>query len=114
MEKKRENKRKTRHKRVRGKIYGAKKRPRLCVFRSANHIYAQIINDEQGKTIVSADDREIKKGKKTERAQKVGVSIAEKALEKKIKEVVFDRGGYKYHGRVKALAEGARERGLIF
>ncbi len=106
--------RKMRHKRVRGKIYGTKERPRLCVFRSANHICAQIINDEQGKTIVSLDDRNIKKGKKIERAAKVGASIAEKAKEKKIKEVVFDRGGYKYHGRVKALAEKAREQGLIF
>ena len=114
MKRKETKHRKIRHKRIRGNVYGTEIRPRLCVFRSAKHIYAQVINDEQGKTIVSADDRNIKKGKKTERAQKVGLSIAKKALENKIKEVVFDRGGYRYHGRVRALAEGAREQGLIF
>jgi len=100
-----------RHKRVTSKIGSDK--PRLCVFRSNQFIYAQII--EAGKTIVSVDDRELKgKEKKAESSKKVGQLIAQKAIEKKINEVIFDRGGYKYHGRVKALAEGAREGGLKF
>jgi len=109
-------KRKRRHKRVRAKISGTAKCPRLCVFRSNKHIYAQLINDEKGKTLVVAKDLEIKdlKSKKTEIAYKVGELIAEKAIKNKIKKIVFDRGGYKYHGRVKALAEGARKGGLIF
>lgn len=112
----RQEKRKRRHKRVRAKIFGTAKVPRLCLFRSASHIYAQLINDEKGKTLVSASDLEIKKSKdkKTALAGKVGKLIAKKAAEKKIDKVVFDRGGYKYHGRVKALAEGAREGGLKF
>ena len=110
-------KRKRRHKRVRAKISGTAKIPRLCVFRSNKHIYAQLIDDTQGKTLLSASDLEIKfKGKKTktEKAFEVGKLIAKKAQEKKIQKIVFDRGGYKYHGRVKALAEGAREGGLKF
>jgi large subunit ribosomal protein L18 len=130
LKEKKQEKRKRRHKRVRAKISGTKERPRLCVFRSNLHIYAQLINDEKGKTLLSASDLELKKkaekekvksGKKEESqsgkkaiAYKVGELIAEKALKKKIKKVVFDRGGYKYQGRVKALAEGAREGGLIF
>jgi len=119
-------KKKKRHRRLRAKIFGTKKRPRLCVFRSARHIYAQLIDDEQGRTILSASDTDLKKRGKTKKDSgssltgkvkqsfEVGRLLAEKALAKKIKEVVFDRAGYKYHGRVKALAEGAREGGLKF
>lgn len=90
-------------------------KPRLCVFRSNKHIYAQLINDQNGKVLLAASDLEVKKkGTKKELAQEVGKLIAQKAKKKKIEKVVFDRGGYKYHGRVKALAEGAREQGLIF
>ncbi|MBI2042279.1 MAG: 50S ribosomal protein L18 [Candidatus Nealsonbacteria bacterium] len=107
-------KRKIRHKRIRAKITGTSKRPRLAVFRSAGHIYAQLIDDEKGKTLASASDLAIKRGKKSERAKEVGKLIAKVSIEKKIKGVVFDRGGYPYHGRIKALAEGAREGGLNF
>lgn len=111
----RKKKRIKRHKRVRAKVSGTKKKPRLCVFRSAKHIYAQLVDDETGKTMLSADDLEIKGNKKkVEVAEEVGKLIAKKAVEKQMKEVVFDRGGYKYHGRVKALADGAREGGLKF
>ncbi|MFZ3054740.1 MAG: 50S ribosomal protein L18 [Minisyncoccales bacterium] len=104
-----------RHKRVRAKVLGSESKPRLCVFRSATHIYAQLIDDVKGKTILAVNDVDIKgKDKKTDSAKKIGKMIAEKAIEKKISEVVFDRGGYQYHGRVKALAEGAREGGLKF
>ncbi|GMX58391.1 MAG: 50S ribosomal protein L18 [Candidatus Microsyncoccus archaeolyticus] len=102
-----------RHKRVRAKIKGDAKIPRLCVFRSASHIYAQLIDDEKGKTIISVKDTDLK-GKKSDIAKKVGSLIAEKAKEKKIEKIVFDRGGYKYHGRVKALSDGVREGGLKF
>jgi len=94
-----------RHRRVRAKIHGTAEVPRLCVFRSNKHIYAQIIDDDKGKTIVSA---------KGEKAVEVGKEIAVKSVEKKITKIVFDRGGYKYHGKVKALAEAAREAGLKF
>ena len=142
-------KRLKRHRRVRAKISGTNKVPRLCVFRSAKHIYAQLINDEKGQTLVAASDLELENSKtelpfmeakvkkrtkssspvksqklKKEReivrtgkvalAYEVGMLIAKKALEKKIEKVVFDRAGYEYHGRVKALAEGAREGGLKF
>lgn len=103
-----------RHERVRARIKGSSNKPRLCVFRSNNHIYAQLIDDEKGKTLISTNDLDIKKGKKIDIARQLGVTLAEKAKEAKIEEVVFDRGGYKYHGRVKALAEGAREAGLKF
>lgn len=106
-----------RHRRVRAKIQGTDERPRLCVFRSNKHIYAQIIDDEKGRTLVSASDLEIKdskKDKKTDLAQKVGQLIAQKAKEKKIKTVVFDRGGFRYHGRIKTLADEARKQGLQF
>jgi len=102
-----------RHKRVRAKIKGTNKIPRLCVFRSIKHIYAQLIDDDKGKTLASADDAGIK-GSKVEIAEEVGKLIAQKASEKKIEKIVFDRAGYKYHGRVKSLAEGAREAGLKF
>ena len=112
--------RKIRHHRVRVKVEGTASRPRLCVFRSLNHIYAQVINDEQGHTLVTAStlDPEIKGGAdsqaKSARAGLVGSLVAKRALDNGIKEVVFDRGGYQYHGRVKALAEAARQAGLKF
>ena len=105
-------KRYRRHRRVKTKIFGKKEKPRLYVFRSQKHIYAQIIDDEKGKTMVSASDLEMKKVK--EKAKEVGKLIAKKAKDLKIEKVIFDRGGYKYHGRVRALAEGAREGGLKF
>lgn len=106
-----------RHQRVRKNISGTAERPRLNVFRSLNHIYAQIIDDTKGITLVSAStmDKEFKEyGGNCEAAKAVGKMVAEKALEKGIKAVVFDRGGYVYHGRVASLAEGAREGGLDF
>jgi len=109
-----------RHYRVRQKVNGNNARPRLCVFRSLNHIYAQVIDDSQGHTLVAASslDAEIAgdlKGKsKSERAGIVGSLLAKRATGKKIKQVAFDRGGFKYHGRVKALAEAARKGGLKF
>ena len=104
-----------RRKRIRAKISGTAACPRLSVFRSAKHIYAQIIDDEQGVTLVSAStmDKDFNGfGGNVEAAAEIGKKIAAKALEKGITEVVFDRGGYVYHGRVKALADGAREGGL--
>lgn len=112
--------RKRRHNRVRAKVIGTTSRPRLCLFRSLNHIYAQVIDDAKGNTIASAStlEPELKgnsQGKtKTARAELVGSLVAKRALEKGISQVVFDRGGYKYHGRVKALAEAARQGGLKF
>mgnify|MGYP001600500456 CR=1 FL=1 len=107
--------REKRHARIRAKVKGTSARPRLIVFRSSSAIYAQLIDDEKRKTITCVSDLKIKnKEKKVERAKKVGLLIAEKAKELKIDSVVFDRAGYKYHGRVKALAEGAREGGLKF
>ncbi len=109
-----------RHARVRFKVKGTTLKPRLCVFRSLNHIYAQIIDDSQGYTLVSAStlDPETKKetdGKvKAGKAELIGSMIAKRALSKGINQVAFDRGGYKYHGRVKALAEAARQGGLKF
>ena len=106
-----------RHNRVRGKISGTAERPRLCVFRSENNIYAQIIDDVAGNTLCSASTVEKGfegNGGNIEAAKKIGNKIAERALAKGIEEVVFDRGGYIYHGRVQALAEGARESGLKF
>lgn len=109
-----------RHKRVRRKISGTSQRPRLCVFRSSNNIYAQIIDDTKRVTLVAASslEAEVKSavnhtGNK-EAAKKVGELVAKKAVEKGITEVVFDRGGYLYHGRIQELAEGAREAGLKF
>ncbi len=105
-----------RHKRVRGKIAGTPERPRLNVFRSATNIYAQIIDDVNGVTLVAASSLEkgFDAGTKSESAKKVGLAVAERAKAKGIEVVVFDRGGYVYHGRVQALAEGAREGGLQF
>ena len=106
-----------RHTRVRGKISGTPERPRLNVFRYAKHFYAQIIDDGNGVTLASASsmDKEFEgNGGNTEGARKVGAMVAKRAAEKGIAEVVFDRGGFLYHGRVKELAEGARENGLKF
>ena len=106
-----------RHKRVRAKISGTPERPRLSVFRSGTNIYAQVIDDVNGVTLVSASSLEKDfacEGTKSDAAKQVGVNVAERAKAKGIDTVVFDRGGYVYHGRVKALAEGAREGGLQF
>lgn len=109
-----------RHLRVRKKISGTAERPRLNVFRSDKHIYAQIIDDTKGVTLVSASTldkslrEEVKNGANVEAARKVGALVAERAKEKGIEKVVFDRGGYMFHGRVKALADAAREGGLEF
>src|SRR5689334_22685167 len=113
--------RKRRQIRVRSKVYGSPERPRLNVFRSARHIYAQIIDDDKGYTLVAASTVEADtKGKitdentKIDEAKLVGQTIAKRAIDKGIKQVVFDRAGYLYHGRIKALADGAREAGLQF
>jgi large subunit ribosomal protein L18 len=105
------------HARIRRKLRGTAERPRLAVFRSVAHIYAQVIDDAEGKTLVSASS--VDKGAKTNggnvaAAKAIGKTVAERAREKGIKSVVFDRGGYQYHGRVKALAEAARAAGLEF
>lgn len=103
------------HKRMRFRITGTPERPRLAVFRSAKHVYAQIIDDTKGVTLVSASTLNVKsEGTKTDAAKSVGEAVAKKALDAGITKVVFDRGGNIYHGRVKALAEGAREAGLDF
>ncbi len=111
---------KIRHRRVRQKVTGTISRPRLCVFRSLNHVHAQLIDDSRDQTLVSMStlDSQVKSKtdgmEKSKKAGIVGTLLAEKALSKGIKQVVFDRGGYKYHGRVKALAEAARKAGLEF
>ena len=108
------------HERVRTKVAGTPERPRLCVYRSLEHIYAQVIDDRSGKTVVAASsvDKETKKGLKgggnIAAAKVIGKAIAERAKAAGVNKVVFDRGGYKYHGRVKALADAAREAGLQF
>ena len=100
---------------IRTKISGTKEMPRLSVFRSNKYIYAQIVDDQKGKTLVAANEKETKnEGNKTLKANALGKALAKKAKEKKINKVVFDRGSYRYHGRVKAFAEGAREGGLKF
>jgi large subunit ribosomal protein L18 len=135
LQKIKQQKRVRRHKRIRAKIKGTAKRPRLSVFRSNKYIYAQLIDDSKGHTLISVSDLELEKLKiknkklktqiKNEKTEKIlsskikvtyeiGRLIAQKALEKKIKQVVFDKGEYKYHGRIKAVAEGAREAGLVF
>ena len=109
-----------RHRRIRKNMRGTSDAPRLCVFRSANHIYAQVIDDDSGVSLCSASTMsqelagELTGLKKTERSKKVGLLVARRAREKGIERVAFDRGGYLYHGRVRALAEGAREGGLKF
>ncbi len=112
--------RQKRHRVVRNKIHGSAERPRLNVYRSLNHIYAQLIDDDAGVTLLAAStlDKEVRgeieKGSNIDAAKAVGKVLARRALEKGIKNVVFDRGGYKYHGKVKALADAARETGLNF
>lgn len=105
------------HLRVRKKVTGTTDKPRLCVFRSLKHIYAQVINDTTGNTLVSASTLDVilrgESGGNIEAAKKVGQQVAQRALEKGIKQVVFDRGGNLYHGRIAALADAAREAGLI-
>jgi large subunit ribosomal protein L18 len=107
------------HQRIRNKVWGSGQRPRLCVFRSLKHTYAQLIDDSEGKTLVSAsslsvDGKKLKHGGNIAAAKKVGELIATEAKKVGIEEVVFDRGGYIFHGRVKALAEAARKAGLKF
>ncbi len=104
------------HKRIRAKVMGTAKRPRLSVFKSNNYIYAQAIDDENQVTLASASDLEIKaiKGKKTEKSVQVAQKLAEKLKAKEIDAIVFDRGGFKYHGRVKILAEELRKLGIKF
>jgi large subunit ribosomal protein L18 len=112
--------RQRRHTRVRHKVFGTPERPRLNVFRSLNHIYAQVIDDSQGRTLASAStiDRLLRQDlaalNKKEQAKAVGRALAERVRAQGIEKVVFDRGGYPYHGLVKALAEGSREGGLVF
>ena len=104
------------HSRIRVKLSGTGERPRLNVYRSLNHIYVQVIDDQTGKTLVSASSlgMKLKSGGNVAAAKEIGKTVAERAAEKGIKRVVFDRGGYLYHGRVKAVAEAAREAGLEF
>lgn len=103
-----------RHRRIRSHLSGTSARPRLCVFRSVGHIYAQLVDDTKGKVLASSSSLKMAKAKKSEKAKAVGLQIAQKAKAAKITTCVFDRGGYLYHGRVKALAEAAREGGLKF
>jgi large subunit ribosomal protein L18 len=112
----RDEARQKRHRRLRTRIAGTADRPRLAVYRSLNQIYAQVIDDRSGRTLAAASSLEAKdtKAKKSEAAKAVGASIATKAKAAGIEEVIFDRGGYRYHGRVKALADAARSNGLRF
>jgi len=115
LQKIKQQKRTLRHNRVRSVVSGSAQRPRLSVFRSAQHIYAQLIDDVTGKTLAAASSLEVKNaGKKTDAGSAVGTLIGQKGKAAGITAVVFDRGGYKYHGRVKALADAAREAGLQF
>ena len=106
--------RERRHSRVREKIRGSAARPRLAVFRSLTHIYAQLVDDDTGRTLAAASSKESKdaKAKRIESAKSVGTLLADRAKQKGVTEVVFDRGGYRYHGRVKALADGVRAAGV--
>ena len=106
--------RERRHSRVREKIRGSAARPRLAVFRSLTHIYAQLVDDDAGRTLAAASSKESKdeKAKRIDSAKSVGARLADRAKQKGVTEVVFDRGGYRYHGRVKALADGVREAGV--
>ena len=111
--------RRVRHQRVRKRVVGSVERPRLCVFRSLHHIHAQVVDDSRGHTLIAASSLELQsngapKATKTQVAQQVGRLVAQRALAQNIQHVVFDRGGFTYHGRVKALAEAAREGGLSF
>ena len=109
-----EHQRKKRHNKIRSRVIGTAKRPRLAVFRSLKSIYVQLIDDSTGKVLASSSGLKIKKGKGIDVAKQVGIDIAKKAKDKKVKTCIFDRGGYLYHGRIKALTEGAREGGLQF
>jgi len=109
-----EQKRVKRHGKIRSTLSGTAKQPRLVVFRSIGHVYAQLIDDKKGVVLASASTMKLKKGAGVEKAKEAGLEIAKAAKTKKISSCVFDRGGYLYHGRVKALAEGAREGGLQF
>jgi large subunit ribosomal protein L18 len=102
------------HQRIRRKLAGTAERPRLNVYRSLNHIYAQVIDDQKGETLVSASSIKLKTGGNVASAKEIGKAVAEAAVKQGIKRVVFDRGGYLYHGRIKALADAAREAGLEF
>lgn len=104
----------SKHKRVRKNIFGTSDKPRVAVFKSGQHIYAQVIDDLKGATLVAESDLKIQTGTKKEKATKVGEALAQKAVKSKITKVVFDRGGFSYHGRVAALAEGLRKGGLQF
>ncbi|MCL2140641.1 MAG: 50S ribosomal protein L18 [Dehalococcoidia bacterium] len=112
--------RQVRHARVRATLKGTESRPRLCVYRSLQHIYVQVIDDDKGHTLTSASTlepeiaKEVEGKKKAEQAEVIGTVVAERAISLGIKSIVFDRGGYKYHGRVKSLAEAARKAGLEF
>ena len=110
----REAQRQLRHLRVRKKVSGTAERPRLVVFRSDKHIYAQLVDDDAGRTIATVSSLRVGSGSKSAKAAEVGKQVAVVAKDKGITRVVFDRGGYKYHGRVKAVADGAREGGLEF
>jgi large subunit ribosomal protein L18 len=110
----REQQRHRRHLRVRKKVTGTTERPRLVVFRSLKHITAQLVDDVAGRTLMTVSSTALETGKKTEKSVEVGKQIAAKAKDAGITKVVFDRAGYKYHGRVKAVADGAREAGLEF
>lgn len=112
--KSREEKRYRRHLRVRKKVTGTPERPRLVVFRSLKHITAQLVDDVSRRTLVTVSSTALESGKKTEKSLEVGKQVAAKAKDAGITKVVFDRAGYKYHGRVKAVADGAREGGLEF
>ena len=102
------------HSRIREKMAGTAERPRLNVYRSLNHIYAQVVDDQNGQTLVSASSIQLKSGGNVAAAKEIGKAVAEKAVAKGIKQVVFDRGGFTYHGKVKALADAARQTGLQF
>ena len=110
----RDRQRQRRHLRVRKKVSGTAGRPRLVVFRSDKHIYAQLVDDDAGRTIATVSSLKVSEGKKSDKAAEVGKQVAVIAKDRGITRVVFDRGGYKYHGRVKAVADGAREGGLEF
>jgi large subunit ribosomal protein L18 len=119
MNKNKVSQRNRRHARIRSRVFGTKERPRLSVFRSSAYMYAQLIDDDKGVTLLAKTNhaklaKKVKAGTKVEIARNLGMAIAKDALDKKIKKVVFDRGGFQYHGRVKAFAEGAREGGLEF
>ncbi len=106
--------RKRRHQRVRSRVMGSATRPRLSVYRSNRHLHAQLIDDEKGVTLASVSTSAFKKGNKVTQAKEAGLALAKVAKEKKVTKVVFDRGGFKYAGRIQAIAEGAREGGLGF